>query len=221
MSGRVASWWDAVGVYRHPRVLAMLFLGFSAGLPFPLVFSTLSAWLRDYGVDKATIGFFAWVGLMYSIKVLWAPLVDRLRLPLFGRWLGQRRSWMLFAQAGIVAGLFMLSTLDPANDIGLVALMALVVAFSSATQDITVDAYRIEAVEEYRQAAMAASYNFGYRGAVLVAGAGALYLADFYDWSAAYLGMTMLMSVGIITALVIREPGQGDAVCPQMLREGR
>jgi len=206
MSGRVATWWDAVGVYRHPRVLAMLFLGFSAGLPFPLVFSTLSAWLRDYGVDKATIGFFAWVGLMYSIKVLWAPLVDRLRLPLFGRWLGQRRSWMLFAQAGIVAGLFMLSTLDPANDIGLVALMALVVAFSSATQDITVDAYRIEAVEEYRQAAMAASYNFGYRGAVLVAGAGALYLADFYDWSAAYLGMTMLMSVGIITALVIREP---------------
>lgn len=205
-SGRFSGWWDAVGVYRHRRVLAMLFLGFSAGLPFPLVFSTMSAWLRDYGIDKATIGFFAWVGLMYSIKVLWAPLVDRVRLPLLGRLFGQRRSWMLLAQFGIAAGLFALSRLDPSADIVSVALMALVVAFSSATQDITVDAYRIEAVEEYRQAAMAASYNFGYRAAVLVAGAGALYLADFYDWSVAYLAMTALMGVGFVTALIIREP---------------
>src|SRR5210317_1648174 len=205
-SGRFSGWWDAVGVYRHRRVLAMLFLGFSAGLPFPLVFSTMSAWLHDYGIDKATIGFFAWVGLMYSIKVLWAPLVDRVRLPLLGRLFGQRRSWMLLAQFGIAAGLFALSRLDPSADIVSVALMALVVAFSSATQDITVDAYRIEAVEEYRQAAMAASYNFGYRAAVLVAGAGALYLADFYDWSVAYLAMTAWMGVGFVTALIIREP---------------
>jgi PAT family beta-lactamase induction signal transducer AmpG len=161
-------------VYRHRRVLAMLFLGFSAGLPFPLVFSTLSAWLRDFGVDRATIGFFAWVGLTYSIKVLWAPFVDRLRLPLLTGLVGQRRSWMLLAQAGIVFGLVSLASLDPSADIGAVAFMALLVAFASATQDITVDAYRIEAVEASRQGAMAASYNLGYRAAVLVGGAGAL-----------------------------------------------
>src|SRR5210317_1773660 len=128
-SGRFSGWWDAVGVYRHRRVLAMLFLGFSAVLPFPLVFSTMSAWLRDYGVDRATIGFFAWVGLMYSIKVIWAPLVDRLRLPLLTRFLGQRRSWMLLAQSGITLGLITLSRLDPVAEIGNVALVALLVAF--------------------------------------------------------------------------------------------
>jgi PAT family beta-lactamase induction signal transducer AmpG len=203
---RLAGWWESIAVYRHRRVAAMLFLGFSAGLPFPLVFSTLSAWLRDYGVDRATIGFFAWVGLMYSIKVVWAPLVDRLRLPLLTRFLGQRRSWMLLAQSGITIGLIALSRLDPVAEIGNVALVALLVAFSSATQDITIDAYRIEAVEERRQGAMAASYNLGYRTAVLVGGAGALYLADFYDWSVAYWGMAAFMLLGVATTLVIREP---------------
>ena len=183
MLNRFAGWRKSMEVYRHRRVLAMLFLGFSAGLPFPLVFSTLSAWLRDFGVDRATIGFFAWVGLTYSIKVLWAPFVDRLRLPLLTGLVGQRRSWMLLAQAGIVFGLVSLASLDPSADIGAVAFMALLVAFASATQDITVDAYRIEAVEASRQGAMAASYNLGYRAAVLVGGAGALYVADFYDWS--------------------------------------
>jgi len=195
----------------------MLFLGFSAGLPFPMVFSTLSAWLRDYGVDRATIGFFAWVGLMYSVKVLWAPFVDRLAIPLLGRLLGQRRSWMVVAQLGVLAGLAALSGLDPSADIGAVAFLALLVAFSSATQDITIDAYRIEAVEASRQGAMAASYNLGYRAAVLVGGAGALYLADFYDWRIAYQGMAAFMAVGILTALVIREPehrrgGEADAI---------
>jgi len=203
---RLAGWRRSIAVYKHPRVAAMLFLGFSAGLPFPLVFSTLSAWLRDYGVDRATIGFFAWVGLTYSIKVLWAPFVDRLRLPLLSGLVGQRRSWMLLAQAGIVGGLVALSSLDPAAEIGAVAIMALLVAFSSATQDITVDAYRIEAVEASRQGAMAASYNLGYRTAVLLGGAGALYLADFYDWSTAYQMMAASMVLGVITALVIREP---------------
>lgn len=206
MRQRLAGWWESIAVYRHRRVAAMLFLGFSAGLPFPLVFSTLSAWLRDYGVDRATIGFFAWVGLMYSIKVVWAPLVDRLRLPLLTRFLGQRRSWMLLAQSGITIGLIALSRLDPVAEIGSVALVALLVAFSSATQDITIDAYRIEAVEERRQGAMAASYNLGYRTAVLVGGAGALYLADFYDWSVAYWGMAAFMLLGVVTTLVIREP---------------
>ena len=161
MSSRLGAWLEAVRVYRHPRVLAMLFLGFSAGLPFPMVFSTLSAWLRDFGVERATIGFFAWIGITYSVKVLWAPVVDRVPLPGLTRLLGQRRSWMLLAQAGVVAGLYMLSRLDPAVQIGSVVIFALVVAFSSATQDITVDAWRIEAVEQSRQGAMAAAYNFG------------------------------------------------------------
>jgi len=184
----------------------MLFLGFSAGLPFPMVFSTLSAWLRDFGVERATIGFFAWVGITYSVKVLWAPVVDRVALPGLTRLLGQRRSWMLLAQAGVAAGLFAMSGLDPSADIGAVVVFALVVAFSSATQDISVDAWRIEAVEPARQGAMAAAYNFGYRLAVLAGGAGALYIADFWNWGLAYAVMAALMSVGLATTLAVAEP---------------
>jgi len=206
MQERLTAWWQAAAIYRHPRVLAMAFLGFSAGLPFPMVFSTLSAWLRDNEVDRATIGFFAWVGLTYSVKFLWAPVVDRLRVPLLGRLLGKRRSWMLLAQLGLVAGLLTLADLDPALEIGRVAWVALLVAFCSATQDISVDAWRIEAVEERRQGAMAATYNFGYRFAVLVGGAGALFLADIYDWSVAYAGMAALGLIGVVTTLSIGEP---------------
>ena len=206
MKARVAGWVDALAAYRHPRVAAMLFLGFSAGLPFPLVFATLSALLADAGIDKKTIGFFAWIGLTYSFKFLWAPIVDRLRLPLLGRLLGQRRSWMVLAQLGAAAGLFGMARLDPAADVQTFAWVALAVAFSSATQDITIDAWRIEAVAERRQGAMAAAYNFGYRAAVLVGGAGALYLAEFYDWGIAYRVMALCMGVGLITALLIGEP---------------
>jgi len=206
VSSRLGAWLDAGRIYRHPRVLAMLFLGFSAGLPFPMVFSTLSAWLRDFGVERATIGFFAWIGITYSVKVLWAPVVDRVALPGLTRLLGQRRSWMLLAQGGVVAGLYMLSRLDPALQIGSVVVFALIVAFSSATQDITVDAWRIEAVEQSRQGAMAAAYNFGYRFAVLAGGAGALYLADFYSWHVAYAAMAGLMLVGVATTLSVGEP---------------
>jgi PAT family beta-lactamase induction signal transducer AmpG len=162
-----ASWRDALTVYRHPRVIAMLFLGFSAGLPFLLVFSTLTAWLRTEEVSRTAIGFFAWVGITYSIKVLWAPVVDRVPLPFLTRLLGKRRSWMLLAQIGIATGLLGLSTTDPTADLGRVAWLALLVAFSSATQDITIDAYRIEAVSKERQAAMAATYILGYRLALL------------------------------------------------------
>ena len=133
----------------------------------------MSAWLTEYGVSRSTIGFFSWIGITYSIKVFWAPVVDRIRLPGIGR-LGQRRSWILLAQLGIAAGLFGLSLVDPSENLRGVALLALLVAFASATQDISVDAYRIEAAEMDRQAAMAAAYVFGYRVALLVAGAGAL-----------------------------------------------
>jgi PAT family beta-lactamase induction signal transducer AmpG len=184
----------------------MTFLGFSAGLPFLLVFSTLTAWLTDAHVTRSAIGFFAWVGLIYSIKVFWAPIVDRIKLPGLEKLLGQRRSWIILGQAGIATGLLTMSMLDPFQSLGIVALSALLVAFSSATQDIAIDAYRIEAEDDQYQGAMSASYIFGYRIALLVAGAGALYLADYYDWRTAYLVMAGLMGVGVITVLLIDEP---------------
>ena len=131
--------------------MVMIFLGFSAGLPFLLVFSTLSAWLRDVGIARTTIGFFSWVGITYSIKVLWAPVVDRLPLFMLTRWLGKRRSWMLAAQVTIAIGLTGMALNDPHNNLNLIALFALLVAFGSATQDITIDAYRIEAVDKLLQ----------------------------------------------------------------------
>ncbi len=202
----LTSWRDAIAVYRHPRIIAMLFLGFSAGLPFLLVFSTLSAWLRDLGVSRTAIGFFAWVGITYSIKVLWAPVVDRASLPLLTRLLGKRRSWMLLAQIGIALGLLGMAMTDPTTDLVRVAAFAFLVAFSSATQDITIDAYRIEAIAKERQAAMAATYILGYRVALLVAGAGAFYIAEYTSWSGAYLVMAALMMVGMATALIVAEP---------------
>ncbi|MCW9013435.1 MAG: MFS transporter [Gammaproteobacteria bacterium] len=200
------SWQESLKVYSQPRIIVMLFLGFSAGLPFLLVFSTLSAWLSDADVSKTTIGFFSWIGIMYSIKVFWAPIVDRIPLPLITRLLGQRRSWLIVAQSGIAIGLLLLAYTSPGNHLQLFAVYALIVAFSSATQDIVIDAYRIEAMEAEYQAAMAATYVFGYRFATLAAGAGALYIADFMNWKMAYLAMAALTGVGIVTTLIIREP---------------
>ena len=200
------SWREAFAVYRHPRVIAMLFLGFAAGLPFLLVFSTLSAWLRDLGVSRTAIGFFGWVGVTYSIKVFWAPVVDRVPIPLLTRLLGKRRSWMLLAQIGIASGLIGMAMTDPTLGLTPVALFALLVAFSSATQDIAIDAYRIEAVMKDRQAAMAATYILGYRVALLVAGAGAFYVAEYASWSDAYFAMAALMVVGLATVVIIDEP---------------
>lgn len=188
----------------------MLFLGFSAGLPYLLVFTTLSAWLTEANVSRSAIGLFAWVGIAYSIKVFWAPVVDRLRLPLLGRHLGQRRSWLLLAQLGIAAGLGAIALGAPEENLFAVAVFALLIAFSSATQDIVIDAYRIEAAEERVQGAMSATYVFGYRLALLVAGAGALYLAEFYGWQFTYQAMACLMSIGIITVLLIAEPDSGQ-----------
>ncbi len=199
-------WKSALLVYTRPRVFGMIFLGFAAGLPFLLVFSTLSAWLHDEGISRSVIGFFSWVGITYSIKVFWAPVIDRLPLPLLTPWLGKRRSWMLVAQFGIAAGLAAMAMTNPQTETTMIAILAVLVAFSSATQDIVIDAYRIEAMDEEYQGAMAATYVFGYRLALLAAGAGAFYIAEFSSWKMAYLGMAALMSVGVITTLVIREP---------------
>lgn len=215
------SWREVIEVYTRPRVIGMLFLGFAAGLPFPLVFTTLTTWLRDVGVDRTTIGFFAWIGITYSIKVFWSPVVDRAPLPLLSRFLGQRRGWMLLAQAGIVLGLIGMAFTDPTRDITAMVLFALFVAFASATQDVAIDAYRIEAVAGELQGAMAGMYQSGYRiAAALVGGAGALYLADYMSWSASYIVMTLAMGVGIVTVLVIREP-EKDVSRQTILQEKR
>lgn len=199
-------WLAAFSVYRHPRVIGMLFLGFSAGLPLLLVGGTFSAWLRDIGIELAAIGFLSWVGMAHSIKIFWAPVVDRLRLPLLTEWFGRRRAWMLLAQFVIALALLGIAFTDPRTHLWLVAVWAILAAFGSATQDIAIDAYRIEAVTRDRQGAMAATYVFGYRVALLAAGAGALHIAASADWSMAYGAMAALMAVGILTTLIIREP---------------
>ena len=203
---RAHDWRAAIAVYTRPRVVGMVFLGFAAGLPFLLVFTTLSAWLTKSGVDRTTIGFFSWIGITYSIKFFWAPVVDRLPLPLLTRLIGKRRSWMLAAQICIALGLSGMALTDPGANLTQLALFGLLVAFGSATQDITIDAYRIEAVDRDLQGAMAASYVLGYRLALLTAGAGALHLANLTSWTLTYLSMAGLMGIGMLTTLVIREP---------------
>jgi len=193
-------------LYTRPRVITMLFLGFSAGLPLLLVFGTLSAWLRDIGVDRSTIGYISWVALLYGFKFVWAPLVDRLPLPVLTRVLGARRSWMLLGQLGVIAGLLLMSRSDPTAQIWVLVAAALLTAFSSATQDISVDAWRIEAAPVDWQGAMAATYQIGYRIGMIVAGAAPFYIAEFYSWGTGYLVMALCMSVGIITTLLISEP---------------
>lgn len=205
MIAALRSWWESLDVYANPRVRAMLFLGFSSGLPFSLVLTTLSARLRQAGIDRTTIGYFSLVGLAYSLKYFWSPVVDRLPLPWLQR-MGRRRSWMLVAQCGIVVGLVLMATADPAIDAEKVAWLAVFTAFCSATQDIAVDAYRIEAADTQWQGAMAASYQIGYQIALICAGAGALTAAAGYGWTTSYLIMAACALVGIATTLVIAEP---------------
>lgn len=214
------SWRDALVIYFQAPVLSMLFLGFSAGLPFLLVFSTLSAWLRSDGIEVAAIGFFAWIGILYSIKFIWAPVVDRLALPLLTRTFGQRRGWMLLAQAMIAAGLVGLASVEPQQNLVLVAILALLVAFGSATQDIAIDAFRIESAPDDFQAAMASTYIIGYRGGLLAAGAGALYMAAWFSWQAAYLCMALLVGVGVVTVLLRPEPKR-LSLTTQLIHEPR
>ena len=208
-------WRHALRVYREPASLRMFFLGFSAGLPLLLVLGTLSFRLREAGIDRTTIGYLSWVGLAYGVKWTWAPLVDRLPIPILTRVLGRRRSWLLIAQFGIIAGLIGMALAEPRSGLdGLVA-CALLVAFASATQDIALDAYRIESAEVDKQAALAAMYQTGYRLAMIWAGAGVLWIAAMsagtagYSasaWTTAYFAMAASMLVGIVTVLVSAEP---------------
>lgn len=207
-------------IYGNPRVLGMLFLGFSAGLPFLLVFSTLSAWLAQCGISRTTIGYFSWIGLTYSLKFFWSPVVDRVRLPLLTHWLGRRRSWMLLAQIGIASGLTGMALNDPAQNLTPTIVFALLVAFSSATQDISLDAYRIEAAPMGLQGGMAAAYQMGYRIALIVTGAGALSIASSAGWHTSYLVMAICTLVGIATVLIVTEP-QAQVSRETMMQEQR
>ncbi len=210
-------WLATFKVYLEAPTLRMLSLGFSAGLPLLLVLGTLSFWLREAGVDRTTIGYLSWVGLAYAFKWLWAPLVDRLPVPLLTRWLGRRRSWLLLAQLGVIVGLIAMSFNDPRIALQPVVWGALAVAFGSATQDIALDAFRIESASSERQAALAAAYQTGYRLAMIWAGAGVLWLAARSEvanvtnyqhaaWQTAYLVMAASMVPGMLTVLMSPEP---------------
>ena len=213
------NWKDSLRAFSHPRVVTMLFLGFSAGLPLWLIFSSLSFWLLEAGIDRSVVTYFSWAALGYSFKFVWAPLVDNLPLPILTRALGRRRSWILFAQALVVAALVLMANLDPAADqtnLIYLALAAVMLGFSSATQDIVIDAYRIESAGVQLQALMSATYIAGYRIGMLVAGAGALYLASYFGstadaysfsaWHNTYLLMAACMIVGVATTLLMPEP---------------
>jgi MFS transporter, PAT family, beta-lactamase induction signal transducer AmpG len=213
------TWAQTLKVYSEAPTLRMLFLGFSAGLPLLLVLGSLSFWLREAGVDRATIGYLSWVGLAYAFKWCWAPLVDRLPIPLLTKMLGRRRSWLLLSQFAIMAGLVGMAFNDPKLALMPVVWCALVVAFASATQDIALDAFRIESADTSRQAALAAAYQTGYRLAMIWAGAGVLWIAARAEianvanyqhaaWQTAYLCMAASMLVGTLTVLLSSEPAR-------------
>ena len=208
---RARGWASSLAVYLEYRTIIMLLLGFSSGLPFLLVFSTLSAWLREAGISRTDIGLMSYVGLAYTIKFLWAPVIDHLHLPVLNRLLGKRRAWMLLAQLVAAGALVGLASSDPATSLTPVVLFALVLAFASATQDISIDAWRIEAASDEKQGAMAAVYQLGYRIALIASGAGALYIAEGVSWHSAYLAMAALMGVGIAAALFAPRVAEAEA----------
>ena len=203
------AWINIFSHLKNKKLLTMFLLGFSAGLPLLLVFTTLSAWLRDENIVRSTIGFFGWVTIFYGLKFLWAPLIDSIKLPLIHNVLGKRRSWLLLTQLLIGLFLYLLATISPTGDsLVAFAICALFVSFFSASQDIVVDAYRIEIAPIELQGILTAGYQFGYRVAILVSGACALYIADSYTWEISYKIMSSLMLIGIITTLMSSEPDE-------------
>lgn len=193
-------------VFRQRAVITTLFLGFSSGLPLALTAGTLSFWLKERGVDLATIGLFANVGLPYAFKFLWSPLVDRLPLPILTKIMGQRRGWLVFTQIWVALMMVGLAMVVPSGDMALTALLALGLATASATQDIAIDAFRVEISTPEQLGAGAAAVQYGYRVAMLTSGAGALFLAEYWGWELAYLVMAGLMVIGLVTVLITPEP---------------
>lgn len=221
------SWQQALSSFFHPRVITMLFYGFSAGVPILLIFSSLSLWLREAGVERSAVTFFSWAALGYSFKFVWSPLVDKLPVPVLTRFFGRRRAWILTAQILIIAAIVWMSLTDPAGgqrSLTIMAVAAVMLGFSSATQDIVIDAFRIESADVRLQAMLASAYIAGYRVGMLAAGAGALFLAawfgsakgayDYQAWRYAYLIMAGAMGIGVVTTLVVPEPEMNQQSSP-------
>jgi PAT family beta-lactamase induction signal transducer AmpG len=217
--GTRKTWRQSMHAWTHPRVVTMLFFGFSAGVPILLIFSSLSLWLRESGVSRSAVTFFSWAALGYSFKFIWAPLIDTLPLPILTKRLGRRRSWLLVAQCAVITAICIMAMTDPAagqHNLTIMAMAAVVLGFSSATQDIVIDAYRIECAEKELQALLSSTYIAGYRIGMLVAGAGALYLASWFGssrevynyqaWQYSYFFMAGVMLIGVATTLLISEP---------------
>ena len=209
-ASRAKSWSETFTAFFERRLIAILFLGFSSGLPLALTASTLQARQTEAGVDLATIGFFALVGVAYSLKFVWAPLIDRSLPPGPFKLLGHRRGWTLLIQMALMIAIAFLGSLDPSTALKATAAVAVIVAFLSASQDIVIDAYRIELLDDDQQGAGAAMIQYGYRLGMLVSGAGALFIAEYVSWPAAYFTMAALVGVGVITVLMTREPQRSD-----------
>ena len=200
------NWIDSARVYFERRLITIMVMGFASGLPFLLTAATLSAWLSQAGVTRTVIGLMSWATSVYALKFLWAPIVDRTPLPLLTKIFGQRRSWMLIAQGVCIIAIVGLGTSDPAANLTLTIMWTAILAFASATQDVVIDAYRIEYLEDSQFGAGAAMTTFGYRIGVLAAGGGALILADSYSWTIAYMAMAALMVIGVAAVLFSPEP---------------
>ncbi len=215
----ILTWRESFKAWMQPKAIAMLFLGFSAGIPLLLIFSTLSVWLREAGVERSAVTFFSWAALGYSFKFLWAPIIDMLPLPFLTRLLGRRRAWLLIAQSFIIIAILWMALIDPAespNNLTVMAIAAVLLGFSSASQDVIIDAYRIESAALSLQALLSSMYIAGYRMGMLVAGAGSLFLADYvggengvysyHAWQTTYMVMAAIMGCGLATTLCIAEP---------------
>ena len=201
------NWVEVLRAYTKPKMLGMMSLGFASGLPYMLIYSELAFWMKKEGVDLSIIGFFAWIGLAYTLKVFWSPLVDRLKIPLLTRAMGQRRSWMLFAILGTIIGMLTIAASDPSESVMRLAIGAVILATAGATLDISIDAWRIEAAPGDDQTNMAATYVLGYRLAII--GAGVSYIvAEYFNWNIAYLFMACVMAVNGCIVFLIKEPSR-------------
>lgn len=202
------TWLETARSYFTPVMLSMLILGFASGLPLYMVFQKLSYWLRDAGIDRSTIGFFYWVTLSYTLKFLWAPVIDRVQLPFLAKLLGQRRSWIVTAITGTVIALILISQTDPTQGLWPVAIAAILLAYSSATLDVAIDAWRIESAPNDMQANMAAAYSFGYRIAYMTSGLG-LAISEWANWTWSFLAMAAAMAITAILVFFMKEPASG------------
>ena len=200
-------WRDVLARLRQPKVAVMLLLGFASGLPFMLVGNTMGFWLREGGIELSAIGFLSWVGLAYSLKFLWAPVIDKVDAPILGRWLGRRRGWMALSQITVMAALVGMAIVQPEGGLVAFGVLALVAAFASSTQDIVIDAWRIESADNGEELALlSAGYQLGYRAALLVTDALILILAAYIGWSVSYQMMALVMGVGLVATAMAREP---------------